>query len=219
MIFKNYKSSTNAHKLVFYDGLEINPNESPDEICKCFIKQSCVVAQDVNTQCSYGQSSDTKIDTGEFSVKSKRLPLKKIYLGDIDGQNKNVSFELKSLKCSFNHLRFILQEFPLDTIDCVTGEYNKFKNILIDGDDKSCIKYDSLFIQLKFVSIENIKKIEMVDNADSDITYEVTTKNDLKCIKENDVFNCPLPYTKLNIQIINNIKNFNYILCEIKIIQ
>lgn len=220
MVFENFKTLVNAHKFIFYDGLEIKANESPDKICKCFIREACLKANNSDTECSFGQFSYLKKDKGELSVKSSRLPLKKLFLGDIDGSNKNIKFELKSLKCPFR-LQFVSQEYPLQKIDCKTDEFVKFKDILIDGNNHTCIKYDSPFNQLRYVSLRNVQKIQLVDNANfsDDIIYDIRSKDGLKCEKEKKLFTCPFPYSKVFIEIIKKNQHFQYELCEIRIIQ
>lgn len=105
MIYKKKNTNVNLQQILFWDGTLLSSvNDSPDGICKCFIKTVCMDKNDTNKKCYVNgdnKNNNEKIDEGEFSVHSSRLPLKEIRTTDVRGKNRYIEYSLGKLVCTF----------------------------------------------------------------------------------------------------------------------
>lgn len=111
MFFDSFLSRGTSSKFVFWDGTSYSLEDASDGICKCIISQHCLDKQLSNLTClnlatSNPVHSPLITHFGKLSVKSERLPLKEIYIGDT-GSGETVTFSIGKLVCQKRYPIFI----------------------------------------------------------------------------------------------------------------
>ncbi|CAD5126464.1 unnamed protein product [Dimorphilus gyrociliatus] len=212
-----YGSLKTDHGFLFWDGAEFEAEQFTDGICNCFSTTKCLD----ELSPTAGFYNDNKLvwtnDSGIFSVKSSRLPLKQIYLGDVGGAAERIKYSIWKLKCTFP-LILVKQKFPVDV--CGNNKWSVIKQNLFDNDQSTCLTFTANPLHLTIETIRIFSKfiIHGKDFNTQKPTFVVYVNDESQC-KESlgKVFEC-LPTKFVNLQLYLE-KSVNYIeLCEIQII-
>lgn len=154
MYFKSFRSSEPSNNFIFFDGLQISYNNASDGVCRCFIKEPCDKFNDVNTVCEDSGTvwyNPVVEHSGLLSIKSNRLPIVKLLVGDTSS-DEFISFKIGKLNCT-NHL------FPsLDIYERKTCDNNW--SVMFDKSNTTCL---NLNLNYGFIRINSLIKMESVN--------------------------------------------------------
>lgn len=206
MVYKNKGAALYEQQFIFWDGLSLNINNSPDKVCKCLIKTVCEDKNDVNSNCyvSGTNNNQFEIDSGEFSLEPSRLPIKVIKTKDVDHEPEAVKYSIGKLNCSF----FFTQDYVNITADdsskdlCKNGSITHFLE-----DPGLCRNYLATGKILKLKAKKPFKIINfkqtLSKNCDEEILVYIKEETQNKMCKfiERCKFICP-ETNKLSVVII-----------------
>lgn len=178
---------SNSSKLEFWDGKQFLFEEVTDGICKCIISEICLKRQNASLLClnrAVNNIIHNPLIThfGKLSVKSGRLPLKKVFIGDTGHIVERVRYAVGKFVCRKCHSLIVKSR-----IACLNDEIF-FDNLL-----SSCYTFNSGDSFLTIVSNNSV--IEILGENSNCINvylYSYMTKNIIKqCYTQNNCeFNC-----------------------------
>ncbi|CAD5112963.1 unnamed protein product [Dimorphilus gyrociliatus] len=221
--FKSYYSALESNMLEFWDGYKIEYNNNTDGICKCFMREACIISGESVTKCKQEVSSyDPYFNyTGEFSVFPKRLPLRKLYLGDTGHSYEAIEYSIGKLKClgRFKENNSILYANLSPYRSCAF-----FASYLYDNSNSTCVtiigsnnhitaKGNEVINSLEILG-KNISCLEMI------VSIPINGNNNIICPikegKESDecTFKCDYNFTTDVFIHFTSMKEFK--ICEIR---
>lgn len=146
-------------KFLFWDNETFNFNNAKrDGICRCLARDVCLESQNNTTNCN---SSILPFlyskDSGDFSVKKERLPLRNIYIRFNSANYHSFRYTLGNLICTQMITPKISLSFKESPFNCQLFKWEK----IFDSNKNTCIEFTQQPVIIDVQFPQNITKLSI----------------------------------------------------------